>query len=66
MIWKLTPTGAKTPSGSQRPEYLRNPDRSRDPASEEEAATFKISDNPHDSRKRAGAKLWRKARNGKL
>ena len=51
------PQGAKTLHGTPRPEYRDNPDPSRDPPSDGELEAM---------RGRRGAKLWRKARRGKL
>lgn len=49
--------GAKTPKGWRRPDYVSNPDKSRDPPSKAEREAMRY---------REGAKLWRKAREGKL
>lgn len=50
-------TGAKTAKGQRRPAYFSNPETSRDPPSVGESSAM---------RGRRGAKLWRKAREGKL
>lgn len=47
----------KTPHGKMRPEYHRNPETNRDPMTDRELAA---------NRDRRGAKLYRKAREGKL
>jgi hypothetical protein len=49
--------GAKTPHGQRRPEFVRHPDLSRDPPAVSELNSV---------RGQPGAKLWRKAREGKL
>lgn len=60
------PKGSRTARGDQRPEYVRNPDRSRDPPSGDELDALKVTQSAFDGRRRAGAKIWRKAREGKL
>lgn len=54
---KQSVDGAKTPHGKKRPEYRANPESNRDPMTDEELAA---------NRGRRGAKLYRKAREGKL
>lgn len=49
--------GAKTARGQRRPAYVANPEVSRDPPSITELDAM---------RGRSGAKLWRRAREGKL
>lgn len=47
----------KTPHGKMRPEYHRNPETNRDPMGDKELGR---------NRRRRRAKLYRKAREGKL
>lgn len=49
--------GARTKHGKRRPDYVRNPETTRDPPSIKELDAM---------RGRSGAKVWRKAREGKL
>lgn len=49
--------GAKTAHGKRRPDYVSNPETTRDPPSRKELQAMYC---------RSSAKIWRKAREGKL
>lgn len=58
--------GAKTPHGYRRPNYVSNPETNRDRPTQKELDAWLIWPKGKRTARYCGAKIWRKAREGKL